>query len=447
MRFWSRSSVLLASILILTACSGGAVRIASPTPIPAEAASKWIAVWGVAIRASAPADIVQDLDSLSLAVTQADQAAAQTQWKTLAVKQRQWYLNGYQNNDLGAMLDSQDLAFLLEDMKPYLFPRTVAISGSSQHPPLAFEYRVESLAFSPDGKALAVLMKSRAVGESEVSIWDVATATKKLTLGEGIPVQWLSRVRFSADSTEFCVQGSDQLVRYRTDTGAQVAMLKVEGGTGEVMSADSTRLARVNYFAQQVELVDAHSGTTVSLLTFPPEHGSQPAWEALAFSADGSLLAAGGCVRKSDTDCTDWGIQVWNAVTGEAQRFIKLAEQPFQLAVALDGRIVAVLEDQVQGWGVSDSDPSFSVSLDATSVAFAPDAKTLAVGTCSQRMLTVGCVAGDVVLLDAASGAEQERMGYQTGWITDLAYSPDGKTLASASDDHTVVLWKVKASR
>jgi WD40 repeat protein len=90
------------------------------------------------------------------------------------------------------------------------------------------------------------------------------------------------------------------------------------------------------------------------------------------------------------------------------------------------------------------------------SVAFSPDGKTLASG--SEIMLPPrGQVRGlgfsgppppgEIILWDVATGENQATLLGQISWVNCVVYSPDGKMLASGSAGGTVKVWNVATDR
>src|SRR5262249_14408766 len=70
-------------------------------------------------------------------------------------------------------------------------------------------------------------------------------------------------------------------------------------------------------------------------------------------------------------------------------------------------------------------------------LTFSADSRTLA---CEDEH-------GTVRLFEVGTGQERRRFPGHEGWVTRLAFSPDGNRLVSASMDTTLLVWDVRGSR
>lgn len=282
------------------------------------------------------------------------------------------------------------------------------------------EDEVWCAAYSPDGTKLATGGKDRSL-----RVWDIGSGKAQVLFGH---TKWISSIRFSPDGKWLVSQGVDEgvlLWKVGEEKGEQIASSTGnELSRGAVFSPDSRFVAYVE--KSKLQLRDLETGKTDSF------SGQTSYATAIAFSADGKLLATGAA---------NGDVQLWSTKSGLARDFrghkaaiSEIAFLPDQSAIVSSSkdhtlRIVDIKNGAGKEIGKYGGEiKAFEISRDGRWVA--------AVG----QDRTVG-------VWDLRSGKGKTLGGFQD-WLGfhGVAFSPDGNHLAAGGFDQTMRVWNLGGS-
>ncbi len=235
---------------------------------------------------------------------------------------------------------------------------------------------VHSVSFSPDGRKLVTA--GGMWGKGEVILWDVAT---------GAP----SRIESGGSIVDVSFSPDGRTLAYGARGGPVVKLRDV-----------STRTV----------------ATTEGRYDF--------GFTCLSYSPDGKIIATG---HENGT------IMLWDVATRTLAATLSGHNGGvYSLAFSPNGNTLAsgASDENVKLWDVA-ARTSFStlpVKQPVTTVAFSPDGSLVAAGTWFLR----------VKLWNATTGQEVDAFSDHRALVRGISFSPDGKTLASVSEDGAVVL-------
>ncbi len=262
--------------------------------------------------------------------------------------------------------------------------------------------------------------------DGKVRVWDAAAGRAVAALeGHSGPV-W--SVAWSSDGAQLASGGFDGDVRV-WDAAAERAVATLEGHSGSVSSvawsSEGGQLASGGEDGD-VRVWDASAGRAVALMDGPTCSVLCVAW-----SSTGAQLASGGA---------DGKVRVWDLALERVVAILAHSGPVWSLAWSRDGLLASCSDDgKVRVCDVSTGQVVTTLEAhfgSVLSVAWSGDGKRLASGGFD----------GEVRVWDAAAGRALATLEGHTGPVWSLAWSSEGERLASGGDGD-VRVWDAAAGR
>jgi len=307
-----------------------------------------------------------------------------------------------------------------------------------------------TFAFSPDGLTLAT-----GADESVARLWDLRTGLTKAYLPGHRYVSWLS---FSSDGRTLATGSAGETIRlWDVQTGSlKTTVVESHDFVNVSISPDSHTLATANMTDLLVRLWDIETGTVKGSLTHPKRYWKRQKLSIgngakVVFNPNGRTIAT-----EADRTLYLWDAKTLHLLTTLIDPSEYLSVGPlglwtlkgfshgdtiYQMTFSPDGKVLATgsRDFTAKLWDVANERFKSTLKHDGKviTLAFSRDGRILATGSEDRT----------VKLWDVSTGQLRATLPHK-GTVSSIDFSPDGKLVATAADnDHSVKLWDVATGR
>ncbi|USP76690.1 uncharacterized protein yc1106_03964 [Curvularia clavata] len=286
----------------------------------------------------------------------------------------------------------------------------------------------DDVAFSPDSRMLAFISHQiNSVKSATVELWNLSTFKRERTFA--CASDRAGAVTFSPEGTAFALvfdSYSKTASVLNVQTGKVMRTVESYGKAKAALSPNGNILASVSREGT-VKLWDATTGAMLQVLNDNGGGVTQ-----LIFSPDGTVLASASY---------DNTLRLWEVHTGEPLQTC-VGYSPFRetLVFSSDAKSLGFISSKTVKLWKTETAVLHSLmghSDEVVALAFSPNGKMLA-------SISAG---GTVKLWDAGTETVVQTTKQDLGGVKSMAFSPDGKVLASVSGDKllTIKLWDVSS--